>query len=383
MRFNEILTESRKRLTEAVGRDLQHIEDNMIVDGSAGAIESLEDLKGLAANAGSSSVKWDGTMAIYWGHDQSGKFYLIPNAQWAKKLVADKAGLAKEIQSTGRKRPEQSDDDFMANRKALAGKYLKLWDVFEKASQGTAGFFKGDIMFADPQQPDASGNYVFTPNKVTYTVSPKGLYGKMPTAQVFVTVHGKAEELGSSSLSPADPQEVAKLNSTPALIALDIQRPQGGLAINTKPIDTVINVVKKNANAIDSVANFSAPKFTTLKQVLYNYAVKLGKSHDKLDFETWLDSSKTSENQKSVIRELQKKPEWNSFWQVFNAIKKVKHDIFTELTNQHGGAMGKNLGIVSSTSGKPGGEGYVIPTGKIVNPYFRSAPDNPRFTGEI
>jgi hypothetical protein len=102
-----------------------------------------------------------------------------------------------------------------------------------------------------------------------------------------------------------------------------------------------------------------------------------------LDFETWLDGSKTSENQKTIIRELQKKPEWNSFWQVFNAIKKVKHDVFTELTNQHGGTMGKNLGIVSSTGGKPGGEGYVIPTGKIVNPYFRSAPDNPRFTGEI
>jgi hypothetical protein len=37
----------------------------------------------------------------------------------------------------------------------------------------------------------------------------------------------------------------------------------------------------------------------------------------------------------------------------------------------------------STEGGKPGGEGYVTPAGKIVNPNFRSAPDNPRFTGEI
>lgn len=383
MRFNDLITEGKKLNEAAVGRDLQHIEDNLIVDGAEGGIASLQELARMASNAGESSVKWDGTMAIYWGHDGKGNFYLVPNAQWAKKLVLDKARLAQEIQGTGRKRPNQSDEDFAANRKALAGKYLKLWDVFEDASRGTKGFFKGDIMFADKQQPDANGNYVFTPNKVTYTVSPKGLYGKMPTAEVFVTVHGKAEELGRSSLSPADPKEVAQLNSTQRLIALDIQRPVGSIQIDAKGISAVIQMIKKNAQAIDAVANFTAPKFTTMKQVLYNYAVKLGKSHDNLDFDKWLDSSKTSENQKAIIRDIQNKPEWKTFWSAFVAIKKVKHQVFDQLTKQHGDAMLKTLGISASTNGKPGGEGYVTPAGKIVNPHFRSAPDNPRFTGEI
>jgi hypothetical protein len=383
MKFNELLKEGRQLKEASVGRDLQHIEDNLIVDGAAGGIESLQQLRRMAANAGESSVKWDGTMAIYWGHDNKGNFYLVPNAQWAKKLVLDKQGLAQEIQSTGRKRPDQSDEDHAANRKALAGKYLKLWDVFEAASRGTKGFFKGDIMFTGKQQPDANGNYVFTPNKVTYTVSPKGLYGKMPTAEVFVTVHGKAEELGSSSLSPADSSEVAKLNNTPGLIALDIQRPVGAVQIDVKGIDAVLQLIKKNAAAIDAVSNFSAPKFTTLKQILYNYAVKLGKSHDNLDFDKWLDGAKVSDNQKTIIRELQGKPEWKTFWTAFLAMKKVKHQVFDQLTKQHGDAMAKQLGITASTNGKPGGEGYVTPAGKIVNPHFRSAPDNPRFTGEI
>ena len=384
MKIRELLAESRKRLSEAtVGRDLQHIEDNLIVDGAQGGIDSLQDLKSLAAKADSASVKWDGTMAIYWGHDKNGVFYLVPNAQWAKRLVADKAGLTKEIQSTGRKRPEQSDEEFAANRQALADKYMKLWDVFERASKGTQGFFKGDIMFAEPQQPDASGNYVFTPNKVTYTVAPKGLYGKMPTAQVFVTVHGKADELGSSGLSPANPKEVAQLNTTPGLIALDIQRPIGGVAINTKPIDAAVQMVTKNAAAINAISGYVAPKFSTLKQILYNYAVKLGKSGDTLKFDDWLDTSKTSEPQKAAVRQLAQRPEWKTFWDTFMTIKKVKYDVFNQLTKQHGDAMAKNLGISASTNGQPGGEGYVTSAGKIVNPAFRSAPDNPRFTGEI
>lgn len=385
MRFNDLLVEAGQRiLSEAtVGRDLQHIEDYLIVDGAEGGMSSLLDLKTLADNAGESSVKWDGTMAIYWGYSNDGKFYLIPNAQWAKKLVLPKEDLASEIQNTGRKRPDQTDDDHAQVRKSLSDKYMALWDVFEKASAGTRGFFKGDIMFTGKQQPDSAGNYVFTPNKVTYTVSPKGLYGKMPTALVFVTVHGKADELGSPRLTPADPKEVAMLNSTPQLIALDIQKPTGGIDIDTADIDRAIGMVKQNAAAIDTISNFTAPKFTTFKQILYNYAVKLGKSHDSLDFNDWLITAKVSEPQKAVIAEIQKKPEWKLFWSTFLALKRAKYKVFDQLTKQHGSELAKSLGITASTNGRPGGEGYVTPAGKIVNPHFRSAPDNPRFTGEI
>ena len=367
----------------AVGRDLQHIEDYLIVDGAAGGLDSLVSLRGMVADASDSSIKWDGTMAIYWGHDSSGDFYLIPNAQWAKSLVLDKDNLANEIKNTGRKRPDQTDDDYKEGRNALASKYAALWDTFENASVGTTDFFKGDIMFTGKQQPEANGNYVFTPNKVTYTVNPKGLYGKMSTAEVFVTVHGKAGELGTSKLTPADSKEVTMLNSTPQLIALDVQKPTGGIAINTSEIDGAINLVKQNAAAINAISNFTAPKFTTFKQILYNYAVKLGKSHDSLDFDDWLSTSKVSDSQKLVIAQIQKKPEWKLFWKTFLALKKVKCKVFDQLTKQHGSEVTKTLGIIANINGKPGGEGYVTSGGKIVNPNFRSAPDNPRFTGEI
>ena len=384
MKFRDILVETARRLNEAaVGRDLQHIEDNMIVNGAQGAIDSLQDLRSLVTNASSASVKWDGQMAIYWGHDGKGNFYLVPNAQWSKKLVTGKEGLAQEIQNTGRKRADQSDEEFATNRRNLAAKYMKLWDVFANASKGTSGFFKGDIMFADPQQPDNNGNYVFTPNKVTYTVSPNGLFGKMKTAQVFITVHGKANELGSSGLSPANANEIAKLNSTPQLIAIGTQRLNSGIKLDTKSIDALMARIKQQANAIDAISNFTAPKFTTIKQLMYNYSIKLGKSGGTLDFNTWLDSTKTSENQKAIIRDLQKKPEWKTFWAAFIDMSRIKQSVFDQLTKQQGNEMAKTLGISASVGGKAGGEGYVTTTGKIINPNFRSSPDNPRFTGEI
>lgn len=379
MKFKEIIVESKP----AVGRDMQHIEDNMIVDGAEGAIESLQDLRNLVTNTESSSVKWDGQMAIYWGHNKNGDFFLIPNAQWSKRLVKDKAGLAQEIQSTGRKRADQDDADFAANRRNLAAKYMKLWDIFANASKGTTGFFKGDIMFADQQQPDENGNYVFTPNKVTYTVNPMGLFGKMKTAQVFITVHGKATELGSSNLSPVSPAEINQLNSTAQLIAIGPQRPKSGIKVNTKAIDALMMRIKQQANAINAIANFTAPKFTTLKQLMYTYSIQLGKSNGNLDFNTWLDSSKVSENQKVLVRELQKKPEWKVFWTVFSDMSQIKKSLFDQLTKQQGNEMAKTLGITASVGGKPGGEGYVTSAGKIINPNFRSAPSNPRFTGEI
>lgn len=379
MRAKEFLTEAAK-----VGRDLQHTEDYLIVDGAQGGIDALKDLKTLAANSSHGSIKWDGTMAIYWGHDAQGNFYLIPKAQWEKKLVLDKAGLAQEIQSTGRQRQDQTPEQFAQTRKAMAGRYLKLWDIFERASQGTQGFFTGDIMFAEKQTPDKSGNYVFTPNKVTYTVAPKGLYGKMPTAEVFITVHGKAKELGSSTLAPASATEIKQLNSTPELIALGKQTASGSVAgVDTTAIDKLITDLTSNAAAIDSIANYTAPKFTSLKQILYTYAVQLGKYNDRLDFGKWLQSSKVSAAQQAKLGELSQTPEWSIFWKSFLAIKKVKHDVFAQLSQQHGDTLWKTLGIAASTNGQPGGEGYVTPYGKIVNPAFRSAPPNPRFTGDI
>jgi intein/homing endonuclease len=57
MRFLEF----RKPLKEAkVGRNLQHLEDLVFVDGSEGALEALDILSGFEKDVGDVSIKWDG-----------------------------------------------------------------------------------------------------------------------------------------------------------------------------------------------------------------------------------------------------------------------------------------------------------------------------------
>jgi Family of unknown function (DUF6267) len=383
MKVKEVLFESRLLMYEAtVGRDLQHIEDNLIVGGSTGGINSLVALNNLLGDPNDASIKWDGMMAIYWGNDKNGNFYLVPNAQWSKGQILDKKQLYQEILNTGKKRDNQTDIEFRQVRKSLADKYIKLWDIFEKASKGTKGFYKGDIMFSDPQTKGKDGKYTFTPNKVTYVVEPNGLYGKMPTADAFVTVHGKANTLGSSNLIPASDKEIQQLNSTPNLIALNPQRP-AAVSYDTKDLLKYIQSLRKNSQAIDTIVNYKAPGFSTIKSVLYNYAVKLGKSHDKLNFSDYIETAKLSQNHKNLLLKLMKTKEWKTFWDSFLAIKKAKHNVIDALHKQHGSQLQKDLGISSYVGGQPGGEGYVTKAGKLVNPHFRSAPDNPRFTGEI
>lgn len=58
MRFQEfrtILTEAAK-----VGREYQHLEDLVFVDGSAGAQEAADILEKLGTDSGDVAIKWDG-----------------------------------------------------------------------------------------------------------------------------------------------------------------------------------------------------------------------------------------------------------------------------------------------------------------------------------
>jgi hypothetical protein len=188
--------------------------------------------------------------------------------------------------------------------------------------------------------------------------------------------------IGSKTLLPAQLKDIQNLNNTPGLIATGTQRPKQ-IKHDTKDIQKASTFIRSNAKAIDDIVNYKAPGFSTIKKVLYDYAVKLGKSNDQLKFSDWMQQSKLSTNHQAILQKLMKTKEWKAFWDSFMMLKKVKHDVLDSLQKQHGQDLQKNLGISSYVGGKPGGEGYVTKAGKLVNPSFRSAQDNPRFTGEI
>lgn len=380
-------------ITEAIGREYQHLEDLLIDQGSRGGIDALRALKNIIQNPQSMNVKWDGIAGVFWGRNDKGEFVFAPQNQWNKGQMLTRQGLSDEIESTGRPKPGQTPQEFADTRRSMSSKYKRLWDIFEAATpENFKGYLNGDLMFSEPPERTADGDYEFTPNKITYTVKPGGLGGKIDQAKVFVAVHGKIDEFGvppTGNLKRISDNAIAQFNRTPDLIVLPIQFPKEPLSDkNSAIIDAAISYINKNAKSIDNIANFSAPKMTGFKKILYDYSVKRAKQ--AVSFEDWLAGSKVSDNQKQILTNsgILGSKDFDIFWTAYNKIADVKHKIWDQLHASHGGEMQKTLGITASVGGKPGGEGYAWPASpeqmvKMVNPNFRSAPDNPRFSGAI
>lgn len=387
MRAKEFIDEST---SPKIGREYQHFEDLLIVNGANGGIEALHELSEALHNPNTLDLKWDGGASVFWGRNGNGQFIFVPKNQWNKGQFLSKEELSNEIKNTGRIKKGQSVEEFVENRCALASKYEKIWDIFEQSTPADfRGYLNGDLMFTEIQDLNEDGEYMFTPNKVTYYVKHNGLTGKMNTAHVFTVVHGKLDVFGqlvSGNIKPEQDSIVEQFNHNPKLIVLNTQRP----TVKITPIDSKIKqsleFIENNIDSINEIANFTMPKFTSLKKVMYNYAV--AKSKQSLEFSTWLENSNVSENQKVIINGLMSNPSWTIFWNAFEHILNAKNSVLEQIYYTNNTELYNRIGIRASISNNPGGEGMVKALksgglGKLINPHFRSAPSNPLFTSDV
>jgi hypothetical protein len=393
MRAFEFLFESKK-LTEAMAmREYAHPEEYLIRDGVDAGIEILQELKDDIAQPETLNVKWDGKAAIFWGRDKSGEFYMIPNNQWNKGQRLSQDELAGEIKKTGRKLPSQSDEEFAATRAQMAANYSAQWQALEKSSP-KQGFYWGDIMFDSPPEKNKAGEYEFTPNKITYTVDPTKEIGKAISggAKLFIAVHGLVPEFGvdpTSDLRPVGQAELSALNKRNSEAYLLSERPQQRTEqVDVGFIDQAINVLAANKQTVDSFMSYTAPKFTGFRNILRDYINNKVKNKGNLDFAGFIEGAKLSESQKSMASDyvLKNPAGIKAFDQTIGTLISAKNKAVSELQTSHGGSMTDRLGISANVGGAPGGEGYakIRKSGsgiKYVNPDFRSAAVNARFSG--
>jgi hypothetical protein len=123
---------------------------------------------------------------------------------------------------------------------------------------------------------------------------------------------------------------------------------------------------------------------TTFPAILYKYAVQRAKK--KISWTDWLPQSKLSANQISILDQsgIAQGADWKNFWQAFDMLLDLKHQVLDDIQNTHGEDLHSKFGIRAYTQDQPGGEGYAWALNsdqmaKMVNPRFRSAPDNPRY----
>ena len=170
-------------LTEDKNTHLEHLEDEIINNGSNGAKTSINFLKSIkkmlqGGKGGSNvSVKWDGAPAIFAGtNPENGKFFV-----GTKSIFNATPKINYTVSDISR-----NHGGALADKLAVALKYLP--------SLGIKGVLQGDLLFTDDKKSAVVGgekSIVFTPNTITYAVPTTSvdMYNKIKAAKIGIIFH--------------------------------------------------------------------------------------------------------------------------------------------------------------------------------------------------
>ena len=167
MKFRELITETRKPIMEKADARIQHLEDMVLWNGTAGAKKAIDILMGLEKNPQTITVKWDGSPAVIFGRDERGEFILTDKSGFGAKGYDGKTKSAQALQNMLLGRGKEEPDE---NRKAFAANMAQAFSVFESATPADfRGFMWGDLLYYK-QPPVKDGVFVFKPQMVEYHV---------------------------------------------------------------------------------------------------------------------------------------------------------------------------------------------------------------------
>ena len=175
--FKQVLNEDRNT-------HLEHLEDEIINNGTSGAKTSIEFLKSIkkmlqGGKGGSTvSVKWDGAPAIFCGiNPENGRFFV-----GTKSIFNATPKINYTVSDISR-----NHGGALADKLAVALKYLpKL---------GIRGVLQGDLLFTSDDKKGAVVNgeksIVFTPNTITYAVpvASTSMYNRIRSAKIGIIFH--------------------------------------------------------------------------------------------------------------------------------------------------------------------------------------------------
>ena len=176
-------------LVEDKNTHLEHLEDEIINNGSRGAKTAIEFLKSIkqmlqGGSGGSTvSVKWDGAPAVFCGiNPENGKFFVGTKSIFNKtpKINYTNADISR------------NHGGALADKLKECLKYLP--------SLGISGILQGDLLFTSGDKKTATvagkKSIIFTPNTITYAVPivktglfGSSLYKRVDSAQLGIIFH--------------------------------------------------------------------------------------------------------------------------------------------------------------------------------------------------
>ena len=340
-----------KYLTEAkVGREYQHLEDLVFVDGSKGALKAADILDDLGTDSGDVAIKWDGNPTLYWGREPDGQFVLVGKNGWGRNKSTSADNLSKFIKNTGK------GEDW---REKFGNDMAGVFDVMKSATPPNfRGYAYGDLLY-HPGKPytAAEGAVEFTPNLVKYTVDTKSELGqRIAASQVGVVAHTIYDSFGSKQSTPIKDVsiEVVVLGQT--------------YVTHQPKVDTKeTNAIRKKASASASIIDtFLAPVkgLSDMKNIIYTYVNHMTRTQQLKNIESgffdWLSTSKVSANKQAKIKAMSdaSPKALPGIFGLVKTIMAVKDNIIDQLDSA-------DADVKATTRGDKGGEGYVAQKNKI------------------
>jgi len=356
------------------GARIDHAEDIVFWEGSAGAKRALEAIKGLEGNGHQDvTIKWDGSPAIIFGRDESGNFVLTDKSGFTAKGYNGRSTSAEELEDmllsrSGGKNRENP------GYVAFAGKMKDIFPLYEAAvPQDYIGFFKGDLLYFNTPE-KVNGNFVFTPNIVTYSVDANSELGKrIARSKTGVVIHREVDAQGNEG--PLMDKDIFQGEEVLVVPPVSVERPAD---VDNEQVAQLEQLINRNAAGIDELLNvqeLTQKQMKDFPQVLYAYTnskVDTGLQNLGADFAQWLEQRKQiSDRKKGKILEYvnQHGPAFKALWDTVSALMRVKDDIIRQF-DSHDQTVKQEIGShgpVRSDAHGVGGEGYVLahPEGDI------------------
>jgi hypothetical protein len=285
-------------------KGIEHLEDLVFRKGSRGAAEALTILDQAAASPGTTtSVKWDGMPAVYFGRKpDTGEFVLTDGSGFEAKGydgLATSPRMMSQIQGTRK-----------GDRSGLIQTYATLWPMLEAAlPENFRGYVQGDLLYMNTPALQA-GNYVFKPNTVQYRIPAKSSLGqRIGNSEVGIAMHTMYSDAGE----PKQPLKRVKFNDVPGLLLIEPIFAKE-MAPNPELVQQIKSLIRGQGAAIDTLFNpaeLRAQQLTDLAKLCVDYInTRIKEPSGNFDnllsgFGDWLQTKVTPRKFANIVEYLQ------------------------------------------------------------------------------
>jgi len=317
---------------------IPHPED-AIFDGGPEAKRYIDALKNVIANPGGVSIKWDGGIALVFGYDPNGHFFINDKYMPAGFYAHSPADW------------EKYDTEIKKSKTARTDLYPKLGDIWAGLKQSVTeqGVFKGDLMWTGQLQPQ-NGVFVFKPTTVEYHVPVNSSIGKLIAGRVGgIVVH-------QYNGAPWDGQTGLANNSNVTIIS-----PTAGLKFSLNEPMQLVNAAEKAKNLIPAAEQFLMGMDKTAQAAIKTYFNKkiTGQTND--DLTTWIATNVSGVQARKLLGDnndgylYNNAQGYEALRAVWNAVYQLKVNLADQLEKQV-------QGFEQWTGGQKAGEGFVVNT---------------------